>query len=433
MNKIWIIIQREYLERVRKRSFIIITIVTPLLMAALFIVPPYLQNKASNIEHIAVIEKDYFYSSKLSDSSNLKFSKIPDEEKENIKNNLEESGYYALIDLSDIDKDRATLYSDKHISLSIKSQIINKIQSLISLKRISQETDLEIEEIQAFSSDINFKTILISEKSEDTVSSEIMSALGLLFGFLIYMFVFIYGSMVMRGVLEEKTNRIVEIIISSVKPFQLMMGKIVGVALVGFTQFALWIVLTFVISTVATTLLVNPADINPADLAQGTEIIIPEVNVEQGVIASVFEQLESINISFLLMMFLFYFVGGYLMYGSLFAAVGAAVDSETDTQQFMLPITIPLIFSFIALQTLLENPDSPLAFWCSIIPLTSPIVMMGRLPFDPPLWEIGLSMILLIIGFIFTCWIAGRIYRVGILMYGQKVNYKTLWIWIRQS
>jgi ABC-2 type transport system permease protein len=281
---------------------------------------------------------------------------------------------------------------------------------------------------------VELNTIILGESGSEKIgSTEVSMGLSMVGGFLIYIFIFLYGAMVMRGVVEEKTSRIVEIIISSVKPFQLMMGKIVGIALVGFTQFALWIVLTFVISTVATTILVNPADIDPSDLIQGSEMLMQGVDVEQGGLASVLEQLESINISFLLIMFLFYFVGGYLMYGSLFAAVGAAVDSETDTQQFMLPITIPLIFSFIALQTILENPDSPLAFWCSIIPFTSPIVMMGRLPFDPPLWEIGLSMVLLIIGFIFTSWIAGRIYRVGILMYGQKVNYKTLWKWIRQS
>lgn len=232
----------------------------------------------------------------------------------------------------------------------------------------------------------------------------------------------------MRGVLEEKTSRIIEIIISSVKPFQLMMGKIIGVSLVGFTQFALWILLTFVLSSVATSFLMNPTDLN-----SGTELLMQEVEIPQDGLSGIIAQLENINISFLLGMFLFYFVGGYLMYGSLFAAVGAAVDSETDTQQFMMPITIPLIFSIISLQTILENPDSSLAFWCSIIPFTSPVVMMGRLPFDPPLWEIALSMVLLIIGFIFTSWIAGRIYRVGILMYGQKVTYKTLWKWIKQS
>ena len=410
MNKIWIIIQREYLERVRKRSFIIMTIVTPLLMAALFIVPPYLQNKASNIEHIAVLEKDYFYSSKLSDSSNLKFSKIPDEEKENIKNNLEESGYYALIDLSDIDEDRATLYSDKHISLSIKSQIINKIQSLISLKRISQETDLEIEEIQAFSSDINFKTILISEKSEDTVSSEIMSALGLLFGFLIYMFVFIYGSMVMRGVLEEKTNRIVEIIISSVRPFELLTGKIVGVALVGLSQFLIWIVLTFTIISIW--------EISSEDPASSVNTMIMYT--------------DGIDFISLFMYFLFYFIGGYLLYSSFFACIGSAVDNESDTHQMVLPITIPLILSLSMISVIINNPDGALAIWMSIIPLSSPIVMMVRIPFGGvENWELILSMLLLLISFLATTWAAARIYRVGILMYGKKNSLKEMIKWLR--
>jgi ABC-2 type transport system permease protein len=209
-----------------------------------------------------------------------------------------------------------------------------------------------------------------------------------------------------------------------------MMGKIVGVALVGFTQFALWILFTFLISTAASYFFISGTELDIESVQQSTELIHTQ---SSSGIQTVLNQLMDMNIPRLLTMFLFYFVGGYLMYGSLFAAVGAAVDSETDTQQFMMPITLPLIFSFIALQTILENPDSSLAFWCSIIPFTSPIVMMGRLPFDPPLWEIVLSMGLLIIGFIFTSWIAGRIYRVGILMYGQKVNYKTLWKWIRQS
>ena len=210
------------------------------------------------------------------------------------------------------------------------------------------------------------------------------------------------------------------------------MGKIIGVALVGFTQFALWIVLTFVLSSLATSIFLDPVDVNATSLVQSSEMLLPDVGKESRRYM-VFNVLDNINISFLLAMFMFYFVGGYLMYGSLFAAVGSAVDSETDSQQFMMPITIPLIFAIIALQTILENPDSSLAFWCSIFPLTSPIVMMGRLLFNPPLWEIGLSMGLLIIGFIFTGWIAGRIYRIGILMYGQKVNYKTLWKWMMQK
>jgi ABC-2 type transport system permease protein len=234
--------------------------------------------------------------------------------------------------------------------------------------------------------------------------------------------------------MEEKSNRIVEIIISSVKPFQLMMGKILGIALVGFTQFALWVVLTFAINSLVISVIVNPYDMNSNELIKGSNKLIDQsINNESEGVDFILAQLTTTNFNFLLLMFLFYFFGGYLMYGALFAALGSAVDSEADTQQFILPITLPLIFSIIALRAIIENPDSSLAFWCSIIPFTSPIVMMGRLPFDPPIWEVLLSMFLLVLGFIFTSWIAGRIFRVGILMYGQKVNYKTLFKWLRQS
>ena len=439
MNKILLIIKREYLSRIRKKSFIIMTILGPVLMAGIIMVP-FLVDTSDDVEkEIWVCDENHLFESQFEDVEGVHYLFV-EQDIEEAKSVFNESEIFALVhipkvDNSNIDVLESTVkvYAHKPMSLAHQHHISRNIESVIESIKL-KEQGLTREMIDRMRSNVRLNTIILGESgTEKTGSTQVSMGISMFGGFLIYIFIFLYGAMVMRGVMEEKTSRIVEIIISSVKPFQLMMGKIVGVALVGFTQFALWIVLTFVISTVATTLVVNPVDINPADLTMGTEMIIPEVNIEQGVIASVFEQLESINISFLLVMFLFYFVGGYLMYGSLFAAVGAAVDSETDTQQFMLPITIPLIFSFIALQTLLENPDSPLAFWCSIIPLTSPIVMMGRLPFDPPLWEIGLSMILLIIGFIFTCWIAGRIYRVGILMYGQKVNYKTLWTWIMQS
>ena len=439
MNKILLIIKREYLARVRKKSFIIMTILGPVLMAGIIMVPLLVDTSDDVEKEIWVCDENHLFESQFEDVEGVHYQFF-EQDIEEVKSVFNDSETFALVHMPRVENNNidalesgVKVYAHKPISLANQHHISRNIESVIESIKL-KEQGLTREMIDRMRSNVRLNTIILGESgTEKTGSTEVSMGISMFGGFLIYIFIFLYGAMVMRGVMEEKTSRIVEIIISSVKPFQLMMGKIVGVALVGFTQFALWIVLTFVISTVATTLLVNPADINPADIAQGTEIIMPEVNVEQGVIASVFEQLESINIRFLLMMFLFYFVGGYLMYGSLFAAVGAAVDSETDTQQFMLPITIPLIFSFIALQTLLENPDSPLAFWCSIIPLTSPIVMMGRLPFDPPLWEIGLSMILLIIGFIFTCWIAGRIYRVGILMYGQKVNYKTLWTWIRQS
>ena len=440
MNKILLIIKREYLSRVRKKSFIIMTILGPVLMAGLILAPILLMDSSDEEKkEIWVCDENNLFEPQFEDLDGTDYQFFKNDLIE-VKERFNTSDGYALVHIPKFDNQNIDMlessvkvYVHKPMSLSNQNQISNNIESVIESIKLKEE-GLTRDIIDRTRSNVNLNTIILGESgSEKTGSTEVSMGMSMFGGFLIYIFIFLYGAMVMRGVMEEKTSRIVEIIISSVKPTQLMMGKIIGIALVGFTQFALWVSLTFVISSVATTLLVNPADINPADMANGSEMLIQEAEMNQGSFASVFEQLESINITFLLVMFLFYFIGGYLMYGSLFAAVGSAVDSETDSQQFMLPITLPLIFSFIALQTILENPDSSLAFWCSIIPFTSPIVMMGRLPFDPPLWEIGLSMVLLIFGFIFTSWLAGRIYRVGILMYGQKVNYKILWKWIKQS
>lgn len=440
MNKILLIIKREYLSRVRKKSFVIMTILGPVLMAGLILAPILLMDSSDEEKkEIWVCDENNLFEPQFEDVDGTDYQFFKKDLAE-VKERFNSSEGYALVHIPkfenqniDVLESSVKVYVHKPMSLSNQNQISNNIESVIESIKLKQE-GLTRDIIDRTRSNVNLNTIILGESgSEKTGSTEVSMGISMFGGFLIYIFIFLYGAMVMRGVMEEKTNRIVEIIISSVKPIQLMMGKIIGIALVGFTQFALWVSLTFVISSVATSLLVNPADINPVDIANGSEIMIQEVETNQSGLPLVFEQLESINITFLLAMFLFYFIGGYLMYGSLFAAVGSAVDSETDSQQFMLPITIPLIFSFIALQTILENPDSSLAFWCSIIPFTSPIVMMGRLPFDPPLWELGLSMVLLIVGFVFTSWLAGRIYRVGILMYGQKVNYKTLWKWIKQS
>jgi len=438
MNKIILIIKREYLSRVRKKSFIVMTLLGPILMAGLMMTPLLMDSSDSEAREIWVCDESNLFQTQFEDVNDTHFEFI-NQNIEEVKRGFNESDAFALVHIPKVDtasidilESSVKVYAHKPMSFSNQRLISKNIESVVESIKLKEE-GLTRELIDRTRSDVELNTIILGESGvEKSGSTEIAMGLSMAGGFLIYIFIFLYGAMVMRGVMEEKTSRIVEIIISSVKPFQLMMGKIIGVAMVGFTQFALWIILTFVISTVATTMLVDPTDINIAELAQGTELVAQELQNESG-LTIVLNQLEQMNISFILMMFLFYFIGGYLMYGSLFAAVGAAVDSETDTQQFMMPITIPLIFSFIALQTILENPDSPLAFWCSIIPFTSPIVMMGRLPFDPPMWEIALSMVLLIIGFIFTSWIAGRIYRVGILMHGQKVSYKILWKWIKQS
>ncbi len=439
MNKIVLIIKREYLSRVRKKSFMVMTIIGPILMAGLIIAPILLDTSDEAKKTIWVSDKNNLFEKGFENTAGINYQFF-EQDIEYVKDLFKESESFALVHIPKVEKNNIDLiessvkvYTHKPLSFANQGHISRNIESVIESVKLKQE-GLTRETIDKIRSNVELNTIVLDASGlEKAASTELSMGLSMFFGFLIYIFIFIYGAMVMRGVMEEKTSRIVEIIISSVKPFQLMMGKIIGVALVGFTQFALWIVLTFVLSSLATSIFLDPVDVNATSLVQSSEMLLPDVGKEKQGIYGVFNVLDNINIRFLLAMFMFYFVGGYLMYGSLFAAVGSAVDSETDSQQFMMPITIPLIFAIIALQTILENPDSSLAFWCSIFPLTSPIVMMGRLPFNPPLWEIGLSMGLLIIGFIFTGWIAGRIYRIGILMYGQKVNYKTLWKWMMQK
>ena len=274
--------------------------------------------------------------------------------------------------------------------------------------------------------------------------TEINMVLGMFAGFLIYFFIFMFGAQVMRGVIEEKTSRIVEVIISSVKPFQLMMGKIIGVGLVGLTQFLLWVVLTFGIVTVITStfagkgqhkqsieqsMMQNASKYNPDNLAQTDAPSVKEKQ-DEGV-NEIFEALNTVNFPVMIGAFVFFFLFGYLMYGSLFAAIGGAVDSEADTQQFMLPITVPLILSIVMMQYFIQDPSGQIAFWFSIFPLTSPVAMMIRIPFGIPYWQVALSMALLILTFLGTTWMAAKIYRTGILMYGKKVSYKELWKWLR--
>ena len=288
----------------------------------------------------------------------------------------------------------------------------------------------------------NSKFHVITEKLEATGKSKktntgLFMAIGIGGGVLIYMFIFLYGVQVMRGVMEEKTSRIVEVILSSVKPFQLMMGKIVGVALVGLTQFLLWVILTTTLYSVGAVTVLKNIDLKQVQqkeqvLKVGADLKYMDMKKidRPNVVTEVWNDFKSIDMVSIFFCFLFYFLAGYLMYSALFAAVGSAVDNEADTQQFMLPITIPLIFSFVIAQNVIQDPESSMAFWFSIIPLTSPVVMMVRLPFGVPAWELALSMGLLVLGFIVTTWLAARIYRTGILMYGKKITWRELGKWL---
>mgnify|MGYP001428032185 CR=1 FL=1 len=417
MHKIWLIIKREYLVRVRKKSFIIMTILGPLLMVGLLVLPAYLASESQEERIIAISEEEKEFSTKLKATEYLHFTIIPESEANKLKTDFEEDLYYALID---IDDQNFTLYSSQQISLSVSSEIKSQIEQIIEYNKLKQ-SGIDLQLLEDATTTINMTTRIISKDGE-SIKSQAAASIGIGFfsGILIYIFIFMYGTMVMRGVIEEKTNRIVEVIISSVKPFELMMGKILGVALVGLTQFLLWILLTILISTIAEFLFLDISSMATEMSNQDQSIIIAEISALTG----------GINLTQIFLSFMFYFMAGYLMYSSLFAAVGSAVDAEADTQQFILPITIPLILSFILIQPIMDNPDGVLAFWMSMIPFTSPVIMMVRLPFGVGNWELILSMIILITSFIMTTWMAAKIYRVGILMYGKKTTYKELWKWL---
>jgi len=362
--------------------------------------------------------------------------------------------------------DNAIIYSDKQPTLNLKGYISGVMSKELEKQKLAAEIRNEILRntpgykpgSDTTAVDLMSETILKNIRTDVKITTyktdaggteqksytEVTMVVGLVASIMIYMFIFMFGAQVMRGVIEEKTNRIIEVIVSSVKPFQLMMGKIIGVALVGLTQFLLWIVFTFIIITAVQTAFPQQFKKAPVEQAKiaGQSVALPNetavatpnsINADTGneQLNEVFEAFSSINLPVMIMAFLFYFLFGYLLYGALFAAIGAAVDNETDTQQFMLPVTVPLILSIVVAQTVIQNPESPLAFWLSMIPLTSPVIMMVRIPFGVPTWEIALSVGFLILGFLAATWLAAKIYRTGILMYGKKSNYRELWKWIR--
>ena len=417
MNKIWLIIKREYLVRVRKKSFIIMTFLAPLLMAGIMIVPLYLANKNQEERVIAVSNQNKILNN-LEDTESIKFSKIPDSELLTLKENLNQYIYYAIV-LED-EKDIFTIFSKQQISVNVKSIIQNQLQRISEHNQL-KELGINVDLLEEKSNSLMLETKIIAQNGKDIQSNpEISMGIGFMCGILIYIFIFMYGTMVMRGVIEEKTNRIIEVIISSVKPFQLMLGKIIGVALVGITQFTLWVILTITISTFF--------ELNMLDENINTETLI---NTNSIIISEIHQLTSGIDLIQIVNLFIFYFLSGYLLYSSLFAAVGSAVDSEADTQQFILPVTIPLILSFILMDPVMDNPSGSLAFWMSIIPFTSPVVMMVRLPFGIDNWEIILSMSILIISFLSTTFLAAKVYRVGILMYGKKATYKEIFKWLK--
>lgn len=443
MNKSLLILKREYLTRVRKKSFIIMTLLVPFMMAAITILPAYLASM-DDTEHrtIAVYDPTGLVLNKLEDQPYTKFHYIPEQQYNEISRNFKSSEFYALLFIPPniLTTNQAQLISDKQITFDIKNMVTDRIASIIEGEKrqeVINETgipDLE-KRLASTKTHISLSTIKVGEKGEAVKSStEMAMAIGYGAGFVIYMFVFIYGTMVMKGVMEEKSSRIVEVIISSVKPFQLLFGKIVGIGLVGLTQIALWIVLGTAIVTGITTFVGGEAatslqsqSIMAGGQAMGEMASNPE---KHNFVVEMLQMAGNLNIPLIIFSLVFYFLGGFLLYASLMGAIGSAVDSDEDAQQMMLPVTMPLIFSIIMLFPVVKNPEGPLAFWVSIIPFTSPVTMMVRIPFGIPAWEIILSMSLLVATILGTIWMAGKIYRTGILMYGKKVNLKEIVKWL---
>lgn len=439
MRNIFLVIRREYLVRVKKKSFLIMTLLGPLLFVAFYGVVIWVAVGSVDTKTVQVLDESGLFRNEFKNSETLKFAYL-DSSIDSAKVKFKNSDANALVYIPEnvIKEPKSVrIYAAKNVSMDLKSEIEKVIEKEIENIKL-EEAGITHKFLEDSRVNVSSETISLSEEGEKTSSSGAATVIGGICAFLIYMSVFIYGTQVMRGITEEKTSRIVEVIISSVKPFQLMLGKIIGVALVGLTQFVLWILLTTALTSATSAVLSNQMSKESPEMAQEMEKVqkgmpgpsgMPGGNVENPV-AEVLGAINSLNIPLILGCFLFYYLGGYLLYSALFGAVGAAVDNDADTQQFMLPITLPIIFSFVFAQFVLRDPDGTLAFWTSIIPFTSPIIMMVRIPFGVPAWEIALSMVLLVLGFMGTTWLAARIYRVGILMYGKKVSYKELAKWI---
>lgn len=430
MNKVGLIISREYLARVKKKSFIIMSLLGPFLFAGIIIVPTWLASRDGEEKIVEVVDDSGLFIDKLENTAEVKFNYV-DKSIETAKQDYLQNQGYGLLHIPKVELDEPqgiVLYSLNNPSFGFKRSLERKIKNELEIIKL-KKSGIDQETLDGLKSKVAVQTINLSDKGDESESSsEAASVVGYAASFLIYMFIFMNGVQIMRGVIEEKTSRIIEVMISSVKPFQLMMGKIFGVGAVALTQFLIWIVLSTTIASIGTSFLLS-------DNATNQENIVVVDGVEQSQeqnndkVSNILAAAKKINLPLVIGCFIFYFIGGYLVYAALFAAVGSAVDSDADSQQFMAPITIPLILSMVVLGAVLKDPHGPLAFWMSMIPFTSPVVMMMRIPFEVPVWQLGLSMALMIAGFLFTTWLAGRIYRVGIFMHGTKVNYKVLAKW----
>ena len=433
-SPILLIIEREFITRVRKKTFLIITIIAPVLFAALMIVPSVLASLPADHKNIVVLDEPALLLPEVGNEQfALDYLNPTEFDLELAKDYLRDSDKDALLYIPagegwdpDFIKRNILLYGKEDIGMELQGFIENRIEEKINQQKLlKQGVDPEV--VNQAKTQVSIKSFTLGEEDgqDETSATPLKMGLGYIAGMMIYFFIFFYSVQVMRGVIEEKTSRIVEVIISSVRPYQLMLGKILGIGLVGVVQFLIWIILSSLIYVVV------------------SQFIYPEIFAQQSIsgpngpdlnvleTAGVFDMLSSINFPLVIGGFIFYFFGGYFLYSALFAALGSAIDQEADSQQFMLPVTAPMIIAIITAMNVIQEPNGQLAFWMSMIPLTSPITMMIRLPFGIPLWEVALSGAILVASFFAVVGVAGKIYHVGILMYGKKVTWKELYKWLK--
>lgn len=439
MNKILLITQREYITRVRNKTFILSTFLFPLMIVLFIAGSTYFSIKGKTKHHIAVVDKNGFFKDYLKSDASISFDFSPGID----TLNYAEKGCTAALIIPDLKEGQKTLYRlkyKKQLGLSSIEDLENRINNAITDHMIFEKTSItrnKLDSIRTESEIAELKTFEDTGKEAKASSQGLSYGIGFASGILIYILTFVYGAAVMRGVMEEKTNRIAEVIVSSVKPFQLMFGKIMGIGAVGLTQFLMWIVLITGLITIAQAMIPHDVLREVQQMQQANAVGNPSAVKASEAAQRIFEVKNTVstaNWALIAFCFLFYFLGGYLFYSSLFAAVGSVVNEDPqEAQSLMLPITMPIVFSFIIMTGAVQDPTSNLAVWGSLIPFSSPIVMMARIPFGVPStvpwWQLGLSMLFLIGGFLFTTWLAGKIYRTGILMYGKKASWKLMWKW----
>ena len=455
LRNIKTIIGREYMTRVKKKSFLLITFLGPIFFAAVCLLPAIIMNMTSEeTKQIALVDESGIIMPRVQDTELVDFNDYTGYSVDSLKNQILSSEIDIIVSVSPLDtvakSVNVTAYAASPISVDMKMAIADQIDEAVEDYRLTlYEMDGLKQIMEEVQSNVTVQTVKVTEDgNEEASSSEASMIISLVLAMIIYMFIIMFSGMVMQSVIEEKASRVVEVLVSSVKATELMFGKIIGVACVAMTQFMLWVVLTFGIVTVVSAVvgfdsLMGSATATTEQMNQLTESLMTDqmnmdmmttVNMPQdGEMGAMLEALSKINYGQLFFAFVVYFILGYLLYASFFAAIGSAVENEADTQQLQLPVTIPLMLAFFIAFYAFKAPDSPIVFWGSMIPFTSPIVMLARIPYDVPTWELLMSIGILVVTFIACGWASAKIYKIGILMFGKKTSFKDLWKWLKQK